>query len=214
VAALEGAVAEQGAVSLQLKARVGDQGEYEKRGYDVVLFDISKPVAGVPPTVYPDAREVQLRPMTQEQFDAYARDWQGDLAAHLTESTDASPEVALESARGQFEQLAHGPLRPRKQAFLVGYHEDEPIGRVWIVLEDRPDGLHAFVNDLRVDSTIRGKGFGRSLMAANYQHLRDIGVVRVRGRVYGANQHALAIFERADYRVTDVHLKKEVSPSN
>ena len=208
LAALEAAAADHGASYLQLKAPAEAQPEYELRGYEAVLFEIAKPIVGGPQIDYQDPPDVRLKPMNQEQYAAYLQDLTVDLAAA---SREHSPADAEEATRRQLHQLTEGPLRPKLQAFLAGYRGDELVGRVWIMLEERPDGLHSHVNDMRVEPAMRARGYGRGFMAAIVDHLKEIGVITNRGKVYGSNDRAQALFKRAGYEVTHVHLRKQLA---
>jgi GNAT superfamily N-acetyltransferase/uncharacterized protein (DUF736 family) len=208
LAALEHEVGRQGASHIQLKAPADSRRLFEQRGYDVALLEISKPVTGGPPIDYDNPPEVRLQPLNQQQYDDYLL----DLTADFAETSPAeSPEAAMADARRQVHQLTAGPLRPKLQAFLGGYYGDELVGRVWIVLEQAPDGLHSFTNDMRVEPEMRARGYGRGFMAAVYEHLKEIGVITNRGKVYGSNVRAQALFKQAGYEVTHVHVKKRLA---
>lgn len=124
---------------------------YEGLGYAVVgstmtrRLDVPSAEATAGPLSQPP---VELHPMTAEQYAGFQDRRAADHAA--TPAGAASADGSRRTAAGDLGRLLpHGPATPDHRlwsAFAAG----EPVADVWVRLEERSDGRHAFVQELRL----------------------------------------------------------------
>ncbi|MEP7088810.1 MAG: GNAT family N-acetyltransferase [Nocardioidaceae bacterium] len=58
----------------------------------------------------------------------------------------------------------------------TAYDGHVAVGRAWLHLQHRSDGVHGFGHELRVHEELRRRGYGRSMLAAVEQECRALGV--------------------------------------
>ena len=84
----------------------------------------------------------------------------------------------------------------------TAYDGTDAVGVVWVQLQDRSDGLHAFGYELEVREDLRRRGYGRAVVAAAFRACRDLGVQTVGLSVFGFNAGARALYEELGFRLT------------
>ena len=105
----------------------------------------------------------------------------------------------LDGQRTDPEDLADILADP-KQALLMAWHADEPVGCVLIA--DRGEGTGYF-GMLSIRPTLQGGGLGRRLVEAAHAALADrFGARRVRISVLPQRETLIAWYERLGYRKT------------
>jgi ribosomal protein S18 acetylase RimI-like enzyme len=102
----------------------------------------------------------------------------------------------MQARRGELMDAHEG-------AALVAVDRGEPAGLLtWFVAAD---GAAAEVRALIVEVAYRGRGVGRLLLDAAAQALRAQGVRRVWLTTTNENLAALALYQKAGYRLTALH---------
>jgi ribosomal protein S18 acetylase RimI-like enzyme len=102
----------------------------------------------------------------------------------------------MQARRGEMMDALEG-------AALVAVDRGEPAGLLtWFVAAD---GAAAEVRALIVEVAYRGRGIGRGLLDAAAQALRAQGVRRVWLTTTNENLAALALYQKAGYRLTALH---------
>jgi ribosomal protein S18 acetylase RimI-like enzyme len=102
----------------------------------------------------------------------------------------------MQARRGELMDALEG-------AALVAVDRGEPAGLLtWFVAAD---GATAEVRALIVEVAFRGRGIGRGLLDAAAQALRAQGVRRVWLTTTNENLAALALYQKAGYRLTALH---------
>ena len=102
----------------------------------------------------------------------------------------------MQARRGELMDALEG-------AALVAVDRGEPAGLLtWFVAAD---GATAEVRALIVEVAYRGRGIGRLLLDAAAQALRAQGVRRVWLTTTNENLAALALYQKAGYRLTALH---------
>ena len=197
--ALVAALAGSGFDSVAIDVRVDDpvlSAAIEGRGLRVaatqMLLDLSLPVEPPP--------RVTLRPMTTDEFrvyrahlvTAYADDIFGlgghaDLAAALVASEQATVNL-----------LPEGVDTPGQHIWSA-YDDDTTVGVLWIAV----DAPKAYIYDIEVHADQRRRGYGREVVDAGALAARDLGAEELGLNVFGHNDVARALYERAGYVTTE-----------
>lgn len=154
--------------------------------------------------------KVTLQPMTPSEF----ADWrtysiQGYAQAHVTAGTYPQDE-AVERSTGEFDVLLpEGLDSPQMLLFTARDENAVKVGMVWVSLihpRGAPDS--AFVYDIEVDAEHRGKGYGRALLAAAEDEVRQRGIGAMALNVFGDNPVAIELYTTSGYRVTTQQMRK------
>ncbi|BDZ53143.1 GNAT family N-acetyltransferase [Agromyces marinus] len=157
-------------------------------------------------------QRVDVRPMTAGEFE----EWQTEIAeAYAVEQVEAGrwgPDGAVERARDENARLLpDGPLTERMLVLRGVDVDGAPIGRAWVGL-DHPRGAPgiAFLYDIEVIASRRGRGLGRALLNAVEEAARRAGASALELNVFGRNTAAVGLYESAGYVVVTQQMRKSL----
>ena len=158
--------------------------------------------------------ELQLRPMTPDEFGAFRSRLIRDYAAEHVRAGNWSAEESEALAAEQTDQLLpRGVNTPRVLMLMAETPEGEPVGHVWVALERRPgSGGGAWIYDIEVAPDRRGQGYGRVLLRAAEDETARRGVTAIGLNVFGGNAVARQLYETSGYDVTTLQMRKELRP--
>ncbi|GAA1475798.1 hypothetical protein GCM10009623_02440 [Nocardioides aestuarii] len=147
------------------------------------------------------AERVSVSPMGDAELAAYA---DGAVAAYAREREESgeSAALALATARASFDELLPGGRAGPDQHLMSVRVGDTVAGLVW-VCERWP--AQAWVYDVEVDPTFRGRGVGAAAMVHGARLARDLGHRWLGLNVFGPNTHARRLYERLGYVVEEEH---------
>lgn len=159
--------------------------------------------------------QIRLRPMTDEEFAGYSAAARAVYAQQIVEAGALGPEAAERKAAEDSARLlpqgVHTAGHRCYSAVLAGpvNSAGEVVGSLW--LGPAPDDpADAWVFDVVVEPAWRGRGIGRAVMTAAEDEVRRTGQTRIALNVWGANEVAQRLYRSLGYRVTSVHMAKDV----
>jgi ribosomal protein S18 acetylase RimI-like enzyme len=157
-----------------------------------MLLDLATPVA-------PPAR-VALVPMTAEEYVGYETHLNAAYAQEMFEAgafTDlSSATVAAEHSQAQL--LPSGVDTPGHLLWSA-YDGDSPVGFLWVHVE----GPKAFIYDIEVREEQRRRGYGQEMLDAGAVASVELGATALGLNVFGPNDGARALYEKAGYATTE-----------
>jgi ribosomal protein S18 acetylase RimI-like enzyme len=199
LAAIVAALAAQGPELLVFDVPAGDEvaaaalssTEAALQGTQMQL-DLAPPVDAPP--------RVVLRSMTDQEVTSYRGQLVAAYAQDLFDSGGfLTLEAAHEASASQTEELLpDGPPVPGHHLWTA-YDGEKAVGNLWIFAVD----LVAFIYDLEVRADQRRRGYGRELLDAGARAARDLGADVLGLNVFGHNEPARAMYERAGYLTTE-----------
>jgi ribosomal protein S18 acetylase RimI-like enzyme len=155
--------------------------------------------------------EVELRPMTEPEFEEYLRRAVSGYAAAHVAAGDWAAEEAEERAAADTAKLLPAGLGTEDMLFYMAEAGGEIVGWVWLCLTSpRGDRALAWIYDIEVVAEYRGKGYGRALLAAAEEELRLRDIPAVALNVFGPNVVAQRLYETAGYALMSQQLRKEL----
>lgn len=160
------------------------------------------------------AETVRLEPMTDEQFGPYRAAAEVHYAQSFIDSGSLPEEEAREQAASDFARLLPDGLASPGHHFFSAFDGDEEVGMLWLHLEQKSDGLHAFGYDFSVREDLRRRGYGRAIMLAAERWCGEQGVVGVGLNVFGGNVAAQSLYEQMGFQVTAVRMRKSLRPDD
>jgi ribosomal protein S18 acetylase RimI-like enzyme len=157
--------------------------------------------------------ELQLRAMTEAEFEEYRRHAISGYAAAHVSAGSWSKEEAEERAAADTAKLLPAGLATEDMLFYMGETADgEVVGWVWLCLKSpRGDQGYAWIYDIEIVAEQRGKGHGRALLTAAEAELRVRDVPAVALNVFGPNIVAQRLYAAAGYELMSQQLRKELS---
>lgn len=143
---------------------------------------------------------VELKPMTQERFVAFAAASETAFAADLVASGRYSEEGARTESRRQMAlELPHG-LDSSGQELFTAQVDGAEVGVLWIGIRERDGRQHVFILDIEVGAEHRRRGYGRAMMLATEHEARRLGAESIGLHVFGFNDGAIRLYEGLGYR--------------
>lgn len=148
--------------------------------------------------------------MTEAQYPAYRQLAEARYAQDIAASGTLPEREAREKAAEDFDRLLPDGIATPGHHLWLAYDGDNEVGMLWLRLEEKSDGLHAFGFDFNVREELRRNGYGRAIMLAAEQECRDRGVVSVGLSVFGFNAGARSLYEQMGFEVTVMQMRKRL----
>lgn len=175
-------------------------GLYESLGYTVAGATMHRRLDDL--DEQPAVPQVELRDMTPAEYAVFRPHIEEDYAANIAASGAMPVEEARTKSAEDLTRLLPDGLASPGHRLWTAYDGTEAVGLVWVQLQDRSDGLHAFGYELEVREDLRRRGYGRAVVNAAFRACRDLGVHTVGLSVFGFNAGARALYEELGFRLT------------
>jgi ribosomal protein S18 acetylase RimI-like enzyme len=135
-----------------------------------------------------------------------------EFAVEQVAAGNWDPEHAEQRGRDEMSRLLPQGVATPGMLLLSAYDADVRVGHVWLNLEPRiSETGEAWIYDIEVEQGLRGRGYGRRLLAAAESEARRAGATYLGLNVFGANRVARSLYESADYQVKALQMRKRLS---
>ncbi len=152
---------------------------------------------------------VQLRPMTEAEFEAWRTESLEGYAQERARNLDAPVEEQRVEAERQYAELLKDGLNTEgHRLWMVTLETGDVVGGLWVHLSG--DGKRAFIFSIDIDEAQRGKGYGKQTLDALETELKPMGVKRIGLNVFSDNVVANRLYQKQGYRVTNCNMMKEI----
>jgi len=136
---------------------------------------------------------------------------------HITQATTVSDELVAAFARlvPQLSSSAQAPTRaeleaivesPATMLLLAGDDEGAVIGSLTLALFRTPTGTRAWIEDVVVDESARGRGAGEALVAEAIQLAAGAGARTVDLTSRPSRDAANALYEKIGFRMRETNV--------
>ena len=157
--------------------------------------------------------DLQIRPMTQEEFSSYRRRAITEYAAENVRAGEWSAERAEQRAAKETDDLLPDGADTEGMVLLVGETVGEVVGLVWV--GPAPDDRAGWwIYDIEVVPAQRGRGYGRALLEATEREAERRGGRSIGLNVFGGNDVALGMYESSGYQVASIQMRKRLASSS
>ena len=149
---------------------------------------------------------VELKPMTDDEFDAYVSLLAEEYARECLQSGRVTdPEKARELGREAMTASLPDGLASKDHFVYTVYDAvtDERVGSLWLALRER-EKLEAFIYDIRVEESLRGLGYGRATMIACIRRANELDAPSLGLHVFGHAAVPRALYASLGFIETDV----------
>jgi ribosomal protein S18 acetylase RimI-like enzyme len=149
----------------------------------------------------------KLEPIQQEDFEPFLeREIRGYAEDHVRNGNWPA-EGAIERSRQEFESLLPDGIHSKDQfVWSIIDEENSNVGVLWVQVKDQK----AFIYDFVIDEAMRGKGYGKQALIAMDEKLKAMNVESVGLHVFGDNITAQELYKKMGYKITGIHMKKEL----
>jgi ribosomal protein S18 acetylase RimI-like enzyme len=84
------------------------------------------------------------------------------------------------------------------------------IGTLWIGVRGAQDNRKAFIYDIVLDESAKGKGYGKIAMKLLEDKVRSLGLYHIGLHVFGHNTIARNLYTSLGYEVTNLNMEKKL----
>lgn len=149
--------------------------------------------------------------MTDAEYAAFLDRSVREYAVDKQESGEFAPETAIAQSRAEHEALLPAGLATPGHLLYTAVDETgAAVGMLWLALPGSK--RMAWVYDVWVEPSARGKGYGRAIMLAGERELAGRGVAELGLNVFGSNATARHLYESLGYQVTSQQMAKPLVP--
>ena len=152
---------------------------------------------------------MNLRSMSEAEFGLWAPRSRESYAHEKMKANGLTEAEAKKIAEDDFNRLLPNGLNSEDHFLFHAIDENNNIlGYAWFCIRGAADNRRAFVCDVLIESTWRGKGFGRELMTLLEHEVKKHGLSRIGLHVFGNNSTAIKLYQSLGYLTTDLVMEK------
>jgi ribosomal protein S18 acetylase RimI-like enzyme len=153
---------------------------------------------------------IELRPMTDEEFDALKAAMYASYPEERARATGGTvtPED-IEAGKRQIDELMSEGVQSKVHLYWkMVAPEDGVVGDLWVFVDDPK--RRAFIYFIGTDEAYRGRGYGQQALEALEGAMRPLGVTQIGLNVFGDNTVARRLYERVGYQATAILMAKDI----
>src|SRR5829696_6994221 len=149
--------------------------------------------------------------MSDEEYAEFRERSEVSYAAEIAASRAVPLPAARRQAAEDHERLLPEGVRTPDHYLWTVYEGDEPVGDLWLHVETKPDGRHAFGYGIEGRQELRRRGYGRAITAAAEQKCREMNVVSIGLTVFGPTRPLRVCMRTWAFEVTLLQMHKHLS---
>lgn len=153
---------------------------------------------------------ITLTKMTQEEYGVW-------IARSLATYRDENIKNGLTFAEAQkksdedFQRLLPEGLQSKDQyIYAIKENSSNWIGTLWFGVRGADDNRKAFIYDIILDESTRGKGYGKKAMEFLEVEVKNLGLRHIGLHVFGHNTVARNLYETLGYEITNLNMEKKL----
>ena len=156
---------------------------------------------------------VQLVPMTESEFQMYCKSAVENYAQEHVKAGDWHPSDALQRAEKEFQRLLPDGLASKNHHFfsIQDDRTGENVGMIWFAVRSEALRPLAFIYDFLIYQEFRRRGYGEQAFVQLEEKAKELGLDKISLQVLGHNKAAIALYQKAGYEITDLHMEKKLS---
>jgi len=156
-----------------------------------------------------------LRKMRPDEFPDYVAYFVPDYAMEISSNYDMNIETARARAEREVEEALGMGVETPDQILLCavaeGGENDTPVGYFWC--QPHESGQSIFISDFCILPPYRGRGYGKSALAALEEMYAEKGYSEIRLRVAADNKRAERLYLSAGYIPTGTNMRRAIGNS-
>lgn len=155
---------------------------------------------------------IELVPMTPDQFAPYLDKLIIEYAEESVIVGRWSAEESLAKSRDSVVgSLPEGVATPDNYLWIA--HDaatGERVGVLWLQLRATAGTTEAFIDDIEVEATHRGQGYGRAILDAVERWAREQGATRIGLQVAGHNTVARRLYQSFGFTERSIMMTRDL----
>nr|WP_321524211.1 GNAT family N-acetyltransferase [uncultured Cohaesibacter sp.] len=162
-----------------------------------------------------EAAIVKLVPFEECDFQSWFDHCTEEYAKDKQKTFGCSLEAARAFAQSSMQQALPDKLQTsNNHLFMVTDLKGNRVGTIWFAVQSQFDQKSAFIYDIEIEETMRGRGYGRAAMQALEDVATGMSLSSIGLHVFAFNERALALYRSQDFEVTDYTMRKKIQPQN
>lgn len=157
--------------------------------------------------ILPGMKQVNLRPMTEEEFAHFKVQTLDTYANSLAQAHNIPLSLAKDRSEASIMRLLPQGLGSPNQYLFIAEHAGKKIGHLWY---GKDDNSAAWIYDIEVLSDYRRQGLGRAILHAFENDAKARGFARLGLHVFAYNQQAHQLYRSFGFLETGIVMKKEL----
>ncbi|ELY5818113.1 GNAT family N-acetyltransferase [Cronobacter dublinensis] len=154
-----------------------------------------------------------FRPMTEDEYPAYAEYFVNDYAYEIESNYRLSPHDSLARAKQEILEMLPAGVNTLGQVLMCivvqSDKANDHVGYLWY--KPDPTKRTVFIYDFHIFNASQGSGLGKQSLRAFEEYLQEKGFKEIRLRVAGDNARARHVYETCGFGVTGVNMSKSIS---
>ena len=137
--------------------------------------------------------------MTQEEYSRYSQFNIDNYAKERAKHFRRPLEEELATAKEQVAELLKDELNTKGHFIskIIDAETGEAVGHIWFHVDDVEKA--AFLYDIMVEESFRGKGYDRAAMNEFEEKLREMNISQVALHVFTDNKVAISLYNKQGY---------------
>ena len=156
--------------------------------------------------------QVTLERMNEDEFRLFRARSVVEFARDKVTTGTWTEEESLELSEAVYQKYLPDGVQTKEHYLYVIRCGAEPtnIGSVWLHVSDAPAGTRAFLYDIILEESYRGRGLGQATMQVLDEAARALGASTIGLHVFGHNPTALHVYQKSGYAITDYQMEKKL----
>ena len=156
---------------------------------------------------------IRLVPMTEDEYRFYRAELIQGYAEDKVRSGNWSAEESLKRSEQETDQLLPNGIATSDH-YLFSIHDNtlaKNVGILWFAVVNWGGKRLAFIYDIQVDATMRGKGYGTQALKLLEEKVKALDLDTIGLHVFGFNHTAQALYEKMGYDITNINMAKKLT---
>ncbi|ROS02057.1 acetyltransferase (GNAT) family protein [Sinobacterium caligoides] len=154
-----------------------------------------------------------LQAMSEEDYSRY---FQSAISSYAKANVDSGrwPEAeALQRAKEAHDKLLPAGLATEDNYFfhLVSAEQQQPVGHIWVKLENNVNSTSAFIYDIEINPSYRRRGYAKSALANIEKFVTELGASSLGLHVFNHNAAAVALYHSVGYQTVSHNMQKNLT---
>ncbi|MFA6237462.1 MAG: GNAT family N-acetyltransferase [Bacteriovorax sp.] len=147
--------------------------------------------------------------MSETEYANWCIESMGTYKSEIIKSGMSESEAEKKTTEDFKRLLPEGLLS--KDQYLFSIKEDGRMaGILWFGVRGAEDNRKAFIYDINLYESERGKGFGKKAMLLLESEVKKLGLKHIGLHVFGHNTIARTLYEKLGYETTNVNMEKKL----
>lgn len=150
---------------------------------------------------------IQLIPMIDSEYAIWSVESKDNYRNEIISNGYTFAEAQKKADEDMQKLLPLGLQSPDQYIFSIK-NNDEWVGTLWFAVKGAADNRKAFIYDIILKDSTRGKGYGKKAMKLLESEVKKLGLRHIGLHVFGHNKIARNLYNSLGYEITNLNMEK------